>query len=141
MATIFAVCCMLTALAVPKAVKMTEKMLINDRCGKGMNLTLTALKAGKAKITFKLYEDSTKAVLYDTQVLTVNVTDGTAAPGDANSDGLVTDVDSILLSRYLADWTVTIDLDACDVNNDGKVTDVDDILIARYLAGWTVMLQ
>ncbi|MBP5662407.1 MAG: hypothetical protein J6X30_04560 [Clostridia bacterium] len=55
---------------------------------------------------------------------------------DGNGDGDVTDADRMLLSRYLADWDVEIDLSLMDINGDGAVTAIDRAILARYLAQW-----
>ena len=60
--------------------------------------------------------------------------------GDLDGDGEVTDWDGILLNRYLAGWTVTLNIAAADTDGDGEVTDWDGILLDRYLAGWQVTL-
>lgn len=56
--------------------------------------------------------------------------------GDVNADSKVNDQDSILLSRYLAEWGNTIDTAAADMNGDGKINDQDSIVLSRTLAGW-----
>ena len=61
------------------------------------------------------------------------------AAGDADGDGVLTLKDAVLLRRYLANWSVSIDSFAADVNLDGT-TDLQDVaVIVRYLAGgWDV---
>ena len=56
--------------------------------------------------------------------------------GDVNGDQTVNDQDSMLLSRYLAEWGNEIDTAAADINGDGRVNDQDGIVLARTLAGW-----
>ncbi|MCR5694765.1 MAG: hypothetical protein K6G89_07340 [Clostridia bacterium] len=58
--------------------------------------------------------------------------------GDADGDGELSDWDAITFERYLAGWSVEIDLDALDLDVDGEVSDWDAIMLARYLAGWDV---
>lgn len=60
--------------------------------------------------------------------------------GDVDGDGEVNDWDGILLNRYLAGWTMTLNIAAADTDGDGEVTDWDGILLDRYLAGWQVTL-
>lgn len=60
--------------------------------------------------------------------------------GDVNGDGKVNGKDGILLAQYLAEWDVTINMDAADVNGDGKVNGKDGVLLAQYLAEWDVEL-
>ena len=60
-----------------------------------------------------------------------------AVKGDLNGDSSVTDVDRVLLSRYLAGWDVPEPgLDTADINEDGSITAIDRAILARYLAGW-----
>jgi hypothetical protein len=61
--------------------------------------------------------------------------------GDVNGDGEITLMDSALIRRYLAGWSVTIDEVAADVDGDGKVSLMDSALIRRYLAGWAVTIR
>jgi len=66
----------------------------------------------------------------------IEVTDRT--PGDVNSDGEVTMMDSTILRRWLANWSdVTIDESNADVNGDGEVTMMDSTILRRYLANWS----
>lgn len=60
--------------------------------------------------------------------------------GDINGDGKINGKDGVLLAQYLAEWNVTIDMDAADVNGDGKVNGKDGVLLAQYLAEWNVTL-
>ncbi len=91
------------------------------------------------------YEDGQ---VYATFVLTgfsdfamVQETEQERIPGDVNGDGVVNGKDSVLLAQYLAEWDVSIDLDAADVNADGEVNGKDSVLLAQYLAEWDVVLQ
>ena len=56
--------------------------------------------------------------------------------GDVNGDTKINDQDSILLSRFLAEWGNEINTAAADINGDGRVNDQDSIMLARTLAGW-----
>ena len=56
--------------------------------------------------------------------------------GDVNDDGEVDMLDSILLSRYIAEWGISINLLAADVNDDGVVDMLDGIIMARHIAEW-----
>ena len=58
--------------------------------------------------------------------------------GDVNHDGEIDDIDVMLLTRYLANWDIDIDLKASDINGDNTVDDVDVMLFERYLANWDV---
>ena len=61
--------------------------------------------------------------------------------GDANSDGSVNNLDRLVLTRYLANWSgyteETVNLAACDLNNDGSVNNLDRLILTRYLANWS----
>ena len=63
--------------------------------------------------------------------------------GDCNLDGKINGLDSVLLARYLAKWSMELtstQLLAMDVNADGKINGLDSVLLARYLAKWDVKL-
>ena len=53
---------------------------------------------------------------------------------------MVTVADAVILARYLANWEVTLDLEAADVNLDDQVNVKDSALLRRYLAEWDVVL-
>lgn len=60
--------------------------------------------------------------------------------GDVNSDGVVNNLDRMILTRYLADWEEygeeSINLVAADVNGDGLVNNLDRMILTRHLADW-----
>ena len=57
--------------------------------------------------------------------------------GDANSDGIVNNVDAMLILQYSSGVTtnVTPNLSVCDVNGDGTVNNVDAMLVLQYSSG------
>ena len=61
--------------------------------------------------------------------------------GDVNNDGKVNQLDRVVLTRYLANWTEypegSINTVAADVNCDGKVNTLDRVILTRYIANWT----
>lgn len=61
--------------------------------------------------------------------------------GDVNGDGLVNNLDRMVLTRYLADWEEytenDIDFIAADVNADNLVNNLDRMILTRYLADWS----
>ena len=61
--------------------------------------------------------------------------------GDVNADGKVNLIDSIILSRNIADWAgygdSTIDTAAADVDADGELTPADVTILVRHLANWS----
>ena len=60
--------------------------------------------------------------------------------GDANGDGIINNIDSAYLLRYMANWsgynTDNVNLKALDLNGDGGVNIEDATILSRYLAGW-----
>lgn len=86
--------------------------------------------------------DLTVSYCDKTATFTVEVTEAPIATayGDANGDGEVNLNDASLVLKYIADWNLTLDLDAADANGDGKVTLSDVSLILKYLSGWDVVL-
>lgn len=60
--------------------------------------------------------------------------------GDVNGDGNINLLDLIALRKYLAKWSVEIDLTAADCNGDGNVSLLDLITLRKYLAKWNVSL-
>lgn len=56
--------------------------------------------------------------------------------GDVNGDGKVNIRDAVTLSRYFADWDVTIVEENSDLNGDGICDTRDLVMLRRYLAGW-----
>lgn len=62
--------------------------------------------------------------------------------GDIDCDGAITDWDGVLLTRYLAGWTIDNPEESImDIDGDGEVSEWDRILLDRYLAGWSVEAQ
>jgi hypothetical protein len=62
-------------------------------------------------------------------------------PGDGTGDGEVDIRDVVLLRRYLAGASVSINLSNADVTGDGEVDIRDLVLLRRYLAGADVELS
>lgn len=59
--------------------------------------------------------------------------------GDADGDGSVTGVDTVVLARYLADWSSVQSIVATknsDLNDDGRITAIDVVILARHLSNW-----
>ena len=111
--------------------------------GTAGTVTLKAKKAGTYTITAasKIFVEN--SVEYSVTPVTIEVEEasgGSVIIGDINGDSKINGRDGILLAQYLADWDVTINLDAADVNGDGKVNGRDGILLAQYLADWDVTL-
>ena len=60
--------------------------------------------------------------------------------GDLNDDGKVNLLDLILIRKYLAKWSVTINEEAADMMNNGKINLVDLTYLRKYLAKWAITL-
>lgn len=87
-------------------------------------------------------QDLTVSYREKTAAFAVEVSEApiTTVYGDVNGDGEVDLSDASLVLKYIADWDLTLDLDAADANGDGKVTLSDVSLILKYLSGWDVVL-
>lgn len=97
--------------------------------------------AGDYQVTI-LCEEAYNSAFAD---VTFGITNGTVTvkdfiPGDVNGDGIINGKDGILLAQFLAEWDVTINMNAADVNGDGTVNGKDGILLAQFLAEWDVTL-
>lgn len=90
----------------------------NDRVG-----TATATVIGKINYT-------------GTKTVSFTITNGLSVIGDLNNDALIDARDMILLTRYVADWGISIREELADVNGDGKIDAKDVIHMIRYLSGW-----
>ncbi|MBQ6539467.1 MAG: CHAP domain-containing protein [Oscillospiraceae bacterium] len=53
--------------------------------------------------------------------------------GDANGDGDVSNVDLIIIARFVVGLTNSIDLERADINGDGTVSNTDLISVARRI--------
>ena len=71
---------------------------------------------------------------------TVYLTPSGRQYGDVNSDDKINLFDLILMRKYLAKWSVTVDTEATDVTADRKINLLDLILMRKYLAKWNVSL-
>ncbi|MBR2152801.1 MAG: hypothetical protein IJ944_05930 [Clostridia bacterium] len=52
--------------------------------------------------------------------------------GDANGDGEVNTIDSMIICQYYAGFEVEIKLNNADVNVDGKINTVDSMIVSQY---------
>ena len=75
------------------------------------------------------------------QTVSGNVTVTNVLIGDVNSDNQVNNLDRMILTRYLADWSdyseEVINMLAADVNADGQVNNLDRMILTRHLADWS----
>lgn len=58
--------------------------------------------------------------------------------GDANGDGLLSNVDITAFVRVLSGYDIEYRAELCDTNGDGKVNNRDAIVLVQKLAGWNV---
>lgn len=70
------------------------------------------------------------------KTVSFTITNGVSIVGDLNYDGSIDARDLVLMTRYVAGWTVSIREDLADVNGDDQVDGKDVIMLTRYLAGW-----
>lgn len=58
--------------------------------------------------------------------------------GDLDLDGEVTEKDSVMLDRYIAEWFDFTSLQkiAADLNLDGTIDSQDSLIMSKYLANW-----
>lgn len=70
----------------------------------------------------------------NSKVAKITVLECKVANGDTNGDGTVDAKDVTVLRRYLAGWSVDIQLDAADLNGDGEVNAKDVTVLRRQLA-------
>jgi hypothetical protein len=136
--------------AEPYTVLWSDDDARTDNTADGTLVTLTfevqpTATVGETVVTVTYDADSTfNAALQFAQMYTsdgtVSVVDCT--PGDASRDGKISLLDSVMLTRYLADgWDVTISEVNADVNGDAVLDLKDVVLIRRYLAGgWDAVL-
>jgi hypothetical protein len=77
---------------------------------------------------------SGEKVTTNSKVAKITVLERKVANGDTNGDGTVDAKDVTVLRRYLAGWSVDIQLDAADLNGDGEVNAKDVTVLRRQLA-------
>ena len=77
---------------------------------------------------------SGEKVTTNSKVAKITVLERKVANGDTNGDGAVDAKDVTILRRYLAGWSVDIQLDAADLNGDGEVNAKDVTVLRRQLA-------
>ena len=77
---------------------------------------------------------------YVTTPKTGSITVNVVGTGDVNGDGKVSDIDAMILFRFLDEWDgyeeKIVCMDVADITCDGDVTDADAMYLARALAGW-----
>ena len=134
----------------PYTVLWSDDIARTDNTADGTLVTMTfevqpTATVGDTAVTVTCDDLSTfNAALQPVALYTI---DGTVSivdcmPGDANEDGAISLMDSVMISRYLAGgWDVTINTINADVNGDDVLDLKDVILIRRFLAGgWNVQL-
>lgn len=107
--------------------------------GEDGTVTFTAPKEGSYLLTAFMpaaeIEAGSNPVIMT--ISSLNVTKGTAVPGDINGDGRVTNVDAALVyAAYNGTTELTnAQLALADVNGDGEITNVDAAMIYAYYNG------
>ncbi|ATW24906.1 dockerin type I domain-containing protein [Candidatus Formimonas warabiya] len=104
------------------------------------SISLTPLQAGTATLDVSEAIVTKEGALPYNSVTAEDLTlavEGDVILGDANSDGVVTMVDALYVSRHVSGLlTLTAgQMEAADVTNDGGVTMVDALRISQYVAG------
>lgn len=61
--------------------------------------------------------------------------------GDASDNGSVNPYDAVVILKYKAGKSVTINKSNADVTGDGSVSTTDALRILQYAAGWNVTLK
>ena len=77
---------------------------------------------------------SGERVTANSKVAKITVLERKVTNGDINGDGTVDAKDVTVLRRYLAGWSVDIQLSAADLNGDGEVNAKDVTVLRRQLA-------
>ena len=77
---------------------------------------------------------SGERVTANSKVAKITVLERKVTNGDINGDGTVDAKDVTVLRRYLAGWSVDIQLSAADMNGDGEVNAKDVTVLRRQLA-------
>lgn len=117
----------------------------------GTIMTLTfnipeGAEAGEYPIEITYDPDNYEIYNYDVEpvdfaVVNGGITVSDVIIGDVNTDGNVNNLDRLILSRYLANWTnypaSMVNMLAADVNMDTKVNNLDRLILKRHLANWT----
>ena len=104
------------------------------------NYSFSNLQVGR--YTFRIIKDKHCTSEYVIIIVDTDVIQNVDAwlCGDVNSDGIVDNLDRMVLSRYLADWAEymedIINMEAADVNKDGVVDNLDRMVLSRHLADW-----
>lgn len=87
---------------------------------------------------YDIYNTDVEKVKFDT--VNGNISISNVLIGDVNSDGVVNNLDRLVLTRYLANWVdypeSAINMTAADVNMDGTVNNLDRLILTRHLANW-----
>lgn len=99
----------------------------------------TAADGNTAAVTVSYNEDDVFNTDLDNVALKVmngNISVFEGIAGDINSDKVVNNKDAVILFRYIAGWSVSVDEKALDCNGDGSVNNKDAVTLFRYVAGW-----
>ena len=135
---------------------------INDNCNivwGGTDINAGDIKDGTVlTLTFKVSEEAEVGDMYNITVTPSRVNDKDLAtvelnavqsritiidytPGDVNDDGIISMLDTVLISRYIVDgctydpdgYAIRLNEKAADVNDDGIISMLDTVMISRYI--------
>ena len=101
----------------------------------GNNGVIVAYGASAQDAAHFFADESGKDVVCDVGQLRIDVK-AAFIFGDVSGDGVVDELDVVLLERYLARWPISINEASADVNSDGVIDEMDIVVLERYLARW-----
>ena len=135
---------------------------INDSCNivwGGTDINAGDIKDGTVlTLTFRVSEEAEVGDMYNITVTPSRVNDKDLAtvelntvqsritiidytPGDVNDDGIISMLDTVLISRFIVDgctydpdgYAIRLNEKAADVNDDGIISMLDTVMISRYI--------
>lgn len=97
------------------------------------------VKSTKYSYAVKAYTTKDGQIYYSKSYISVNFTtkgDATGTLwGDANGDGNITAADVLIIRKYIAGQSISLQEKLCDVNQDSKITSADVLTIRKHIAG------
>ena len=102
----------------------------------GDNGVIVAAGASPGDEAYFFADERGKDVVYDDSRLRIDLPTTPIRYGDVNDDGIVDELDVVLMERHLARWPISINEAAADLNGDGVVDEMDIVVLERHLARW-----